>query len=66
MGHQQFDEEMTFEEMRCHFRKPDGRMMSRQGVQSFHAKTLDKVRFLLLRDPVVREWLMEKGLLENE
>ena len=66
MGHQQFDEDMTFEEMRGHFKRQDGRSMSRQGVQSFHAKTLDKLRFLLLRDPVVREWLVEKGLIENE
>ena len=39
----------------------EGKPVSRQAVTSAHDRMLKKLRYLLLKDPYIRDWAIEHG-----
>lgn len=61
MAHQKHGEQVSLDELRNVFRRPDGSKMSRQGMQYWVDKILHKVRSRLLMDEEIRSLLKEMG-----
>lgn len=40
----------------------EGKPVSRQAITSAHNRMLKKLRYLLLKDPYIKDWVLEHGV----
>ena len=53
---------MTWEEITREINKSQGTNVCRQSIQGSYDRLLRKLRRLLIKDPVIKDWLIEQGI----